>query len=144
MPEKHSHDGDEVSDPLSVDPTSDPEGGFEDSDLHHEDDDDDDDNMAESQIKSEHDAEGKPKKKVDPKDPNRPRRKKARRACFACQKAHLTCGKFSDLSFIISITMSSFVPCLFCLAGSLTHRSSQRHLQLEPTKNSTNDIRMLR
>ncbi|ETN39930.1 uncharacterized protein HMPREF1541_06157 [Cyphellophora europaea CBS 101466] len=26
------------------------------------------------------------------KDPNRPRRKKARRACFACQRAHLTCG----------------------------------------------------
>ena len=26
------------------------------------------------------------------KDPFRPRRKKARRACFACQRAHLTCG----------------------------------------------------
>ncbi|KAF2124053.1 hypothetical protein P153DRAFT_303180 [Dothidotthia symphoricarpi CBS 119687] len=26
------------------------------------------------------------------KDPLRPRRKKARRACFACQRAHLTCG----------------------------------------------------
>ena len=33
-----------------------------------------------------------PKKKYDPKDPLRPRRKKARRACFACQRAHLTCG----------------------------------------------------
>jgi uncharacterized FAD-dependent dehydrogenase len=33
------------------------------------------------------------KKKYDPKDPLRPRRKKARRACFACQRAHLTCGK---------------------------------------------------
>jgi PAS domain-containing protein len=32
------------------------------------------------------------KKKYDPKDPHRPRRKKARRACFACQRAHLTCG----------------------------------------------------
>ncbi|KAJ4133265.1 Transcriptional regulator of nonfermentable carbon utilization [Fusarium falciforme] len=32
------------------------------------------------------------KKKYDPKDPLRPRRKKARRACFACQRAHLTCG----------------------------------------------------
>jgi hypothetical protein len=32
------------------------------------------------------------KPKVDPKDPSRPRRKKARRACFACQRAHLTCG----------------------------------------------------
>jgi hypothetical protein len=34
------------------------------------------------------------KKKYDPKDPMRPRRKKARRACFACQRAHLTCGKY--------------------------------------------------
>src|SRR5690554_6348770 len=33
------------------------------------------------------------KKKYDPKDPLRPRRKKARRACYACQRAHLTCGK---------------------------------------------------
>lgn len=31
--------------------------------------------------------------KVNLKDPLRPRRKKARRACFACQRAHLTCGK---------------------------------------------------
>ncbi|KAF2764238.1 hypothetical protein EJ03DRAFT_346357 [Teratosphaeria nubilosa] len=30
--------------------------------------------------------------KSNAKDPNRPRRKKARRACFACQRAHLTCG----------------------------------------------------
>ena len=31
--------------------------------------------------------------KSNSKDPSRPRRKKARRACFACQRAHLTCGK---------------------------------------------------
>lgn len=31
--------------------------------------------------------------KPNAKDPLRPRRKKARRACFACQRAHLTCGK---------------------------------------------------
>lgn len=31
--------------------------------------------------------------KSNAKDPLRPRRKKARRACFACQRAHLTCGK---------------------------------------------------
>jgi hypothetical protein len=36
---------------------------------------------------------GEVKKKYDPKDPLRPRRKKARRACYACQRAHLTCGK---------------------------------------------------
>jgi hypothetical protein len=40
------------------------------------------------------------KPKLDPKDPLRPRRKKARRACFACQRAHLTCGKFSSSSAI--------------------------------------------
>ncbi|KAJ5662665.1 hypothetical protein N7462_011591 [Penicillium macrosclerotiorum] len=32
------------------------------------------------------------RKSVNAKDPSRPRRKKARRACFACQRAHLTCG----------------------------------------------------
>ncbi|PYI19799.1 transcription factor [Aspergillus japonicus CBS 114.51] len=31
-------------------------------------------------------------KAANAKDPSRPRRKKARRACFACQRAHLTCG----------------------------------------------------
>ncbi|KAK1148326.1 Transcriptional regulator of nonfermentable carbon utilization [Aspergillus melleus] len=31
-------------------------------------------------------------KPTNAKDPSRPRRKKARRACFACQRAHLTCG----------------------------------------------------
>jgi hypothetical protein len=34
--------------------------------------------------------------KPNPKDPSRPRRKKARRACFACQRAHLTCGTLSS------------------------------------------------
>ncbi|UNI22582.1 Transcriptional regulator of nonfermentable carbon utilization [Purpureocillium takamizusanense] len=38
------------------------------------------------------DNDGEVKKKYDPKDPLRPRRKKARRACYACQRAHLTCG----------------------------------------------------
>ncbi|KAJ3474478.1 hypothetical protein NLG97_g9826 [Lecanicillium saksenae] len=42
--------------------------------------------------KSGDNTNGEPKKKYDPKDPSRPRRKKARRACFACQRAHLTCG----------------------------------------------------
>lgn len=34
----------------------------------------------------------KANKTANAKDPSRPRRKKARRACFACQRAHLTCG----------------------------------------------------
>ncbi|OAA65206.1 c6 zinc finger domain containing protein [Niveomyces insectorum RCEF 264] len=54
--------------------------------------DNDMDEMSErKRIKTEA-AVGDPKKKYDPKDPLRPRRKKARRACFACQRAHLTCG----------------------------------------------------
>ena len=36
---------------------------------------------------------GNQSSKSNSKDPSRPRRKKARRACFACQRAHLTCGK---------------------------------------------------
>ncbi|RDA82987.1 hypothetical protein CP532_2425 [Ophiocordyceps camponoti-leonardi (nom. inval.)] len=48
----------------------------------------DDDKMVDGPV----DAAGEVKKKYDPKDPLRPRRKKARRACFACQRAHLTCG----------------------------------------------------
>ncbi|KAL8697997.1 MAG: hypothetical protein Q9224_002057 [Gallowayella concinna] len=35
---------------------------------------------------------GQIKSASNSKDPTRPRRKKARRACFACQRAHLTCG----------------------------------------------------
>ncbi|KAJ4298905.1 Transcriptional regulator of nonfermentable carbon utilization [Kalmusia sp. IMI 367209] len=45
---------------------------------------------------SEHSPETKSNngatKSSNAKDPTRPRRKKARRACFACQRAHLTCG----------------------------------------------------
>jgi hypothetical protein len=61
---------------------------------------DDNTDMAEQKFRpSEVDENGKAvgstvttKPKLDPKDPLRPRRKKARRACFACQRAHLTCG----------------------------------------------------
>lgn len=35
-------------------------------------------------------------KSANAKDPMRPRRKKARRACYACQRAHLTCGLYPD------------------------------------------------
>ncbi|KXX76851.1 hypothetical protein MMYC01_206414 [Madurella mycetomatis] len=53
----------------------------------------DDDKMTEQNILLEGtDPNSEAKKKYDPKDPLRPRRKKARRACFACQRAHLTCG----------------------------------------------------
>ena len=47
--------------------------------------------------------DSKPATKSNAKDPSRPRRKKARRACFACQRAHLTCG--TDDAILISLTM---------------------------------------
>lgn len=40
---------------------------------------------------------GQAKTASNAKDPLRPRRKKARRACYACQRAHLTCGKHTKL-----------------------------------------------
>lgn len=43
-------------------------------------------------------AENGQKPSSNAKDPSRPRRKKARRACFACQRAHLTCGASLSLS----------------------------------------------
>lgn len=56
---------------------------------------DEDDKMADHRNTSPdtgQEGTGESKKKLDPKDPLRPRRKKARRACYACQRAHLTCG----------------------------------------------------
>src|SRR3954471_23168152 len=72
---------------------SDSDNEYDDIDGHIKD--DEDDKMADQNSASDGvDANGEPKKKYDPKDPLRPRRKKARRACFACQRAHLTCGMF--------------------------------------------------
>jgi len=73
-------------------PASDSEHEYDDTDGHLKDD-DDDDTMTEQNVTADGlDPSGEPKKKYDPKDPLRPRRKKARRACYACQRAHLTCG----------------------------------------------------
>lgn len=63
---------------------------------------DDNREMAEQKVRPDGEENGNTvgatatvtKPKFDPKDPLRPRRKKARRACFACQRAHLTCGMF--------------------------------------------------
>lgn len=63
---------------------------------------DDSGNMAEEKVERASTDEKSPahasnsnaqSSKSNAKDPSRPRRKKARRACFACQRAHLTCGK---------------------------------------------------
>jgi len=80
-------------------------GGMSDSENEHEYYDapikEEDDKMTEQNAASDGvDANGEPKKKYDPKDPLRPRRKKARRACYACQRAHLTCGKRGISSLI--------------------------------------------
>ena len=48
---------------------------------------------------------GQKKTVSNSKDPLRPRRKKARRACFACQRAHLTCGQYL---FTLSERASAF------------------------------------
>lgn len=74
--------------------------------------DDDDEKMAERSVASEGvETNGDQKKKYDPKDPLRPRRKKARRACYACQRAHLTCGKF-----LLLLTSAHCFPKLAFLA----------------------------
>lgn len=55
------------------------------------------DSEDKSPAKSQDDNETPAKKNA--KDPSRPRRKKARRACFACQRAHLTCGMCALIFF---------------------------------------------
>ena len=77
MPDDMEDNGADVSDAMS-------ENEFDDDPTLK----DEDDKMAENGDGNH----GEVKKKYDPKDPSRPRRKKARRACFACQRAHLTCG----------------------------------------------------
>ncbi|EXJ93233.1 hypothetical protein A1O3_01790 [Capronia epimyces CBS 606.96] len=50
------------------------------------------DNMAEPHPKNDKPKQPNGSQSANAKDPSRPRRKKARRACYACQRAHLTCG----------------------------------------------------
>lgn len=76
---------------------SDLESGLEHEETAGEEQDHDSDMMVEDSKHSGDDPTkitDAPKPKLDAKDPLRPRRKKARRACFACQRAHLTCGMF--------------------------------------------------
>lgn len=49
---------------------------------------------------------GQTKSASNAKDPLRPRRKKARRACYACQRAHLTCGQYSFSTWTSNILFS--------------------------------------
>lgn len=61
------------------------------------------DDMAAEQSNDRQSGDGSPSQKPsngkpNMKDPLRPRRKKARRACFACQRAHLTCGEYRFFS----------------------------------------------
>ena len=73
-------------------------------------------------------SESKPTK-PNSKDPSRPRRKKARRACFACQRAHLTCGEIVagvvPASYILAAkaytdyNVGDERPCLRCVKRGL-------------------------
>ena len=103
MPEDLETNEGEVSDGLS-------ENEYE-TDLHPHDD-DEDDTMTGTNVKQEDGADGtgEVKKKYDAKDPLRPRRKKARRACYACQRAHLTCGMFSFFSCLLFLVWSYYEP----------------------------------
>lgn len=61
--------------------------------------------------------------KPNPKDPSRPRRKKARRACFACQRAHLTCGMYAWMVLFWSRSLRDILgderPCQRCIKRGL-------------------------
>ena len=92
----------EIDDPEVSDGAS--ENEYSDHDEHDVVGKDEDDNTDMAEQKFQTDENGKAvgssvttKPKLDPKDPLRPRRKKARRACFACQRAHLTCGMSTPL-----------------------------------------------
>lgn len=84
------------------------ENEYSDHEPEVEKEDDDNADMAEQNPRTDAEENAKAgesiapaKPKLDPKDPLRPRRKKARRACFACQRAHLTCGTFvSSMCFV--------------------------------------------
>ncbi|KAK3717371.1 Transcriptional regulator of nonfermentable carbon utilization [Vermiconidia calcicola] len=71
-------------------------------------------------------SDSKSTAKSNAKDPSRPRRKKARRACFACQRAHLTCGDER--------------PCLRCIKRGLQDqchdgvRKKAKYLHDAPTE----------
>jgi hypothetical protein len=109
MPDEVESNGGEVSDVMSE---NDLEYDENDASLR------DDDKMADIALKQESGPDGEVKKKYDPKDPLRPRRKKARRACFACQRAHLTCGMPSHqpecLGFGLLFAFSAHLACSRC------------------------------
>jgi hypothetical protein len=73
---------------------------------------DNENDMAAEQTSERQSGESSPAQKPtngkpNAKDPLRPRRKKARRACFACQRAHLTCGEYGHFLFIVIV----FIAC---------------------------------
>ena len=84
------------------------------NDHHYNDPDSDskeeDTSMADPKQASDGATGGEVKKKYDPKDPFRPRRKKARRACYACQRAHLTCGKIDPVPTVSDPSLVLFCP----------------------------------
>lgn len=88
--------------------------------------------MPDANIKNELGANGGEgpdvkKPKLDPKDPLRPRRKKARRACFACQRAHLTCGMFQTLPISLCDVSQNFIVVLSALLCLVLGCPRERH-----------------
>jgi hypothetical protein len=121
----------EIDDPDVSDGGS--ENEYSDHEIGREEDDNTD--MAEQKFRPDDEENGKlgkstgtAKPKLDPKDPLRPRRKKARRACFACQRAHLTCGKLVYIAHVFSKDNWPFSCLLFHLATLC--RTSQQWLIL--------------
>jgi hypothetical protein len=114
MPDDVDDNGGEVSDAMSEN-----DNEYDDTDMIKE----EDERMGEQNTSDNGtEATGGVKKKYDPKDPLRPRRKKARRACYACQRAHLTCGKQSLFSFATAIALEPYGECQACLFGTLNPR----------------------
>ena len=76
----------DAEDVSASEPGSEDESGIMAEDKHDRD-------STEEKSPDQGNKDNKTTTKSNAKDPSRPRRKKARRACFACQRAHLTCGE---------------------------------------------------
>ena len=110
-----------MDDPEISEGASDNEYSDHEQEIEKEDEDTTD--MAEQKSRADTDGNGKgvgsvgaAKPKLDPKDPLRPRRKKARRACFACQRAHLTCGMLFYSTLFSALTTIPYT--IFSLSAS--------------------------
>jgi hypothetical protein len=117
----------EIDDPDISDGGSENEYSDHEQEIGREEDDNTD--MAEQKYIPDDDENGNAsgstvtaKPKLDPKDPLRPRRKKARRACFACQRAHLTCGMLLYIRHVFLRSICSFSLSSVPLADTMLYK----------------------